>query len=131
MIGSYLLTLFLEIKPYISIEQKTLIDAAAYITQNYKAALMHHVYDIHKVTYYAKLLAISPNHLNRCVHATTGRSAQDFLLEMVILEAKVLLKHTPLSISQIAHKLGKKEHGDFSRLFKIKTGMTPQKYRET
>ncbi|MDZ7879953.1 MAG: AraC family transcriptional regulator [Saprospiraceae bacterium] len=131
LIGSYLLTLFLELKCYVPIETKIGTDAAAHTTQRYKDALAHHIYDYQKVSEFAQLLSISPNHLNRCVQATTGRSAQDLLSEMVLLEVKVLLKQTPLSISEIVYKIGKKDPSDFSRFFKNQTGMTPKEYRNS
>ena len=131
LIATYLLALFLEIRPhYISIE-KNRADAAAHITQRYKEALTKHIYEYQKVADYAGMLSISPNHLNRCVQGTLGRSAQEVLFEILLLEIKVLLKQTSLSISEIAYKLGKKSPSDFTRFFKSKTGMTPKVYRNT
>jgi AraC family transcriptional activator of pobA len=50
--------------------------------------------------------------------------------EMILLEAKVLLKQTDLSISEIAYKIGEKGSSNFSRFFRTKTGVTPKEYRE-
>ncbi|MBC6991994.1 helix-turn-helix domain-containing protein [Hymenobacter sp. BT491] len=125
----YLLTLFFELKRYADPSEKTGPNAAARITQQYKNALMQHIYEKHNVSTYAELLAVSPNHLNKCVKATTGRSAQDTLDDMVLLEAKALLKQSELSISEIAFKLGKEDHSNFSRFFKAKTQTTPKEYK--
>ncbi len=125
----YLLALFLELKRFTVPSEKVGPSAAARITQQYKNALIRHIYEKHHVRAYAELLAVSPNHLNKCVKATTGRSAQDTLDDMVLLEAKALLKQSSLSISEIAFKLGKEDHSNFSRFFKTKTRTTPKEYK--
>ena len=49
---------------------------------------------------------------------------------MLLLEAKVLLKQTSLSISEITFQIGRNEIADFTRFFKTKTGMNPGEYRK-
>ncbi len=126
----YLLALFTELKrfytPSVSVKKNT----ALMIAQNFKDALSRHIYEKQKVAEYADMLAVSPNHLNKCVKITTGQSAQDLLNEMILLEAKVLLKQTDMQISEIAYKLSQQNHSDFSRFFKSKTGLTPKEYKQ-
>lgn len=130
IISVYLLALFTELKrfytPSVSVKKNT----ALMITQNFKDALSRHIYEKQKVTEYADFLSVSPNHLNKCVKTTTGQSAQDLLNEMIVLEAKVLLKQTDMQISEIAYKLSQQNHSDFSRFFKAKTGMSPKEYKQ-
>lgn len=129
LVATYLMALFTEINHFadeINVEKK---ESALIITEKYKDALSKLIYDIQQVSDFASHLNISPNHLNKCVKQTMGISAQDLLNRMVLLEAKVLLKQTDLSISQIAYQLSKKNHSDFSRFFKSKTGITPKEYR--
>lgn len=130
----YLLTLFTELKRALSpanqlTTEERVTTASVRFTQLYKNALIRHIYDKQNVSDYAELLSISPNHLNKCVKAATGRSAHDLLDEMILLEAKVLLAQTELSISEIAYKIGKQEPGNFARFFRNKTGKTPKEYR--
>jgi AraC family transcriptional regulator, transcriptional activator of pobA len=131
LISAYLYTLFLEIKPFVQEEIKNYTDSASQITQKYKQALSQYIYEYQKVTDYAEMLAVSPSHLNRCVHSTTGKTAQNLLFDLLILEAKVLLKQSNLNISEIAFKIGKKDPSDFSRFFKSYSGMSPRDYRES
>ena len=130
IITVYLLALFTELKrfytPSVSVKKNT----SLMITQNFKDALSRHIYEKQKVTEYADMLNVSPNHLNKCVKLTTGQSAQDILNEMILLEAKVLLKQTDMQISEIAYKLSQQSHSDFSRFFKSKTGITPKDYKQ-
>lgn len=126
----YLIALFTELKPFAQTAPPVKINAAALIAEQYKKALELHIYEKQKVSDYATLLSVTPNHLNKCVKNALGKSAHDLLDEMLTLEAKVLLKQTTLSISEIAFKIGKNEVSDFTRFFKAQTGMTPSRYRE-
>jgi AraC family transcriptional regulator, transcriptional activator of pobA len=123
-----LLAIFTEVNPFHKAERIT-ENAAARITQQYKSELSRHIYKRKSVAEYADLLSVSPNHLNKSVKAVTGKSAQDLLSEMTLLEAKVLLKQTSLAVNEIAWKTGKEDPSDFIRFFKSKTGYTPTEYR--
>ncbi len=124
----YLLALFFELNRFTDLEITTK-NTAALLTQRYKNVLMQHIYDIQTVADYAALLSVSQNYLNRCLNATIGKTAHDLLNDMLLLEAKSLLKQSSLSISEIAYKIGKKDHSDFSRFFKTHTGLTPKAFR--
>ncbi len=99
------------------------------MTEQYKNALSQHIYQKQKVTDYAEMLSVTPNHLNKCVKSSTGKSAHDLLSEMLILEAKVLLKQTNMTISEVAYKIGRNEISDFARFFKAQTGMKSSEFR--
>jgi AraC family transcriptional regulator, transcriptional activator of pobA len=126
---TYLLTLFSELKPFADLSKPTSSNAASQITEQFKKALSQNIYLKNKIADYADLLSISPNHLNKCVKKTLGKSAHDLLNEMLLLEAKVLLKQTNLNVTEIAYKIGKNEISDFARFFKTHTGMRPSEYR--
>ena len=130
IIRANLLALLLEVKKFAS-QEKITENSAFRITQQYKNKLTRYIYEKHSVAEYASMLAVSPNHLNKCVKATTGKSAQELLSEMILLEAKVLLKQTALTINEIAWKIGKEDPSDFIRFFKSKTNLTPTEYRKT
>lgn len=129
ILRTYLIALFTELKPFIEQSKIVSTNAATAITEQYKKALSEHIYQKQKMTDYADLLAISPNHLNKCVKNALGKSAHDVLNEMLLLEAKVLLKQTNLTVSEIAYKIGKNEVSDFTRFFKSQTNMKPTEYR--
>lgn len=125
----YLMTLFTELKPFVNSSKSNATNAALLITEQYKKALSQHIYEKQKIADYAELLEISPNHLNKCVKMTLGKSAHDLLKEMLLLEAKFLLKQSNLNISEIAFKIGRNEISDFGRFFKAQMGMSPSEYR--
>lgn len=130
----YLLALFTELKRAPQSGQPTATDrtdkAASRFTQLYKNALSEFIYEKQQVAEYADLLHISPNHLNKCVKVATGQTARELLDEMLLLEARVLLAQTDLSVSEIAYRMGKQDPSNFSRFFKTKMGITPKEYRQ-
>lgn len=127
----YLTALFTEVSKQSANEfQPVRNKAANIITEHYKNALQQYIYEKKTVADFAKHLAISKNHLHKCVKLVTGKSAHKLLSEMRILEAKVLLKQTHLTIGEIAINVGKTDHSDFTRFFKSHTGVTPKAYRE-
>ena len=130
IVAAYLFTLFTEVNQFVKPNDFTKKNAALRITENYKNVLSQHIYTKQRISDYADLLSISPDHLNKSVKITTGKSAQDLLNEMVLLEAKVMLRQTNLSISEVAFKLSERNPSDFSRLFKNKTGLTPKQYKQ-
>ena len=99
------------------------------ITKKYNDLLAANVSNERSVDFYAGQLDITPNHLNKSVKTVTGRTAITILNEMSIQEAKMQLKHTNQSISDIAFQLGFEDLSYFSRFFKKATGMSPMEYR--
>src|SRR5207249_1013175 len=69
-----LLALLLEVKKFTK-QEKIKENAAFRIVQQYKNKLSRYIYEKHSVAEYAAMLAVSPNHLNKCVKAATGKSA--------------------------------------------------------
>ena len=78
---------------------------------------------------YADHLCITPNHLSAVIREQSGRSVMDWLNAHCVLRAQVLLRHTNLSIYEIADRLGFQSATFFTRFFHRETGMTPKEYR--
>lgn len=78
---------------------------------------------------FAQHLAVHPNHLNKVLQATTGRSTTAHVAGRVREEAQALLQHSPWSIAEIAHGLGFGHPSNFNAFFKKHTGQTPTGYR--
>ena len=82
-----------------------------------------------EVSFYAKLLGIHEKYLSQVLKKETGYTARSFIIQMVILEAKVLLDYPSLSVSTIADQLHFQNQFHFSRFFKKYTSETPTEYR--
>jgi len=79
---------------------------------------------------YAKQLAVSVNHLNEMVSEHTGHAAGDLIRQRRLLDAKRLLLHSDLSISEIGYQLGFDDPSYFSRFFRRYADRTPAQFRE-
>lgn len=84
----------------------------------------------HEVGFYASELNITPNYLNKIVKNTTGSSARDIILGRIISEAKILLRLTEITVSELAYKLGFEDPSYFIRYFKKIEGVTPGDYQK-
>lgn len=83
------------------------------------------------VAYIADKLNISPNYLSGLLKVLTGQSTQQHIHDKLIEKAKEKLSTTALSVSQIAYGLGFEHPQSFSKLFKIKTRLSPQDFRRS
>lgn len=82
------------------------------------------------IQFLAEKVHLSPNYLSDVLRKETGRSAKDHINDFLVEKAKNLLAGSDQSVSEIAYSLGFNYPHYFSRLFKNKTGMTPQGYRD-
>lgn len=129
IVAFYLLTLFKEISEFSKKDIVVSKNASSVLAFKYKEALTQFIYQKQKVADYAEILHVTPNHLNKCVKQVTGKSAQMILNEMLVLEAKSLLKYSNLQIAEVAVKLCNQNPSNFSRFFKGQTGMSPKNYQ--
>lgn len=82
------------------------------------------------ITYLANECHVSAGYLSDLLKKETGKTAKDHINDFLVEKAKDFLIGSDDSISGIAYTLGFNYPHYFSRLFKAKTGMTPQEYRE-
>ncbi len=80
---------------------------------------------------FANQLSVHVNHLNRSVKDETQRTTSELIMQRLIKEAKILLKHSAWNISEIAYMLGFEQPQSFSNIFKQKTKQTPLEYRRS
>lgn len=130
LIRLYLLTLFKEIEMY-HLKNDTLIKSKPDITvEKFKTLVSKGLYEHRTVAYYAALLHITPNHLNKLVKKSAGIPAISLINQMIILEIKVLLLHTDLSVSEIAFGMNFSDVSYFSKFFSKQTGANPSAFRK-
>ncbi len=83
-----------------------------------------------KVTDFANLLNVSPNHLNKCVKSVTAKNATTLIDEVKLIEIKYLLYQSHLTIRQIAFEMGFDDPSYFSRFFKKYERVSPKAFRK-
>lgn len=79
----------------------------------------------HRLDFYANRLNITPNYLNALCKNNLGKSAKELLNERLLLEAKRLIKHSNLSISEISDYLNFGTPSYFNRFFSKHEKQTP------
>lgn len=80
---------------------------------------------------FADQLNIHVNHLNKALKEITGQTTSQTIHNRLIQEAKILLKSTNWSITEIAWSLGFEEPQHFSSFFKSRAQITPNKFRQS
>ena len=130
-IGSLLYAFLLDVQQQYGHQAPgRLLSTAAQLTARFRQMLTSHILSKRTVHDYADLLAVTPNHLNKCVKEITGKPASVLIANMLLLEAKVLLGQPDLTISEIAFRLSFDDLSYFARFFKKHTGLNPTEYRQ-
>ena len=83
------------------------------------------------VQYISETLNVSPNYLRGLLKVLTGQNTQQLIHDKLIEKAKEKLSVTDFSISEIAYALGFEHPQSFTKLFKSKTNLSPQAYRQS
>ncbi|KFF16575.1 helix-turn-helix domain-containing protein [Flavobacterium hydatis] len=83
----------------------------------------------HSVQFFADTLCITPGYLNRIVKQITDKTAKDLICEGLLIEAKILLKNSQITIFNIADELEFNNYSSFSTFFKRHTSLSPSEYR--
>jgi AraC-like DNA-binding protein len=81
------------------------------------------------VQYLAERLNYTPNYLSDMLRSLSGLNAQQHIHQKLIERSKDLLSTTNLAISEVAYQLGFEHPQSFSRLFKMKTKVSPAAFR--
>lgn len=91
--------------------------------------LAAHFKEERSVQFYANALFITPKHLTKTVKELTNKTCGEFIDEMVITEAKILLGDLSYSVAQVADHLHFSDQFFFSKFFKRLTGLSPKEYK--
>ena len=83
----------------------------------------------HFLSFYADKMCISDKYLMRVLKEVTGHSFHFWIMDSIIRDAKLLLRSTALSISEISVLLNYPNSSLFSRVFRKHVGMTPSDFR--
>ncbi|WP_442588040.1 helix-turn-helix domain-containing protein [Pedobacter sp. AW31-3R] len=78
---------------------------------------------------YAGTLSVHVNHLNKILKEHTGKTTTALISSRIIQEAKILLKQTDWSVSEIAYCLGFEEVAHFSNFFRKEASLSPLAFR--
>jgi AraC family transcriptional activator of pobA len=91
--------------------------------------LSEHIKVERSVRFYAAKLFVTPKHLSETVKEVVGKTAGEVIDEMVMKEARQLLKDPLISVAEVAAILHFSDQFFFRKFFKRHGGMTPSEYR--
>lgn len=106
-----------------------IVEAGLSILRSFKTAVEKHFASEHQVNYYASALAVTPDHLNKTVKSLIGKTAKEYIQSRIIVEAKRLLRHSPLAAKEIAYQLGFEDPAHFSHFFKKCTSLSIRDFK--
>jgi AraC family transcriptional activator of pobA len=89
----------------------------------------HQIIILRSASDYAEKLNVHVNHLNRAIKETTDKTTSQIIGERIVQEAKILLRETAWSVSEIAYALGFTEVTHFNNFFKKHIQLSPMKFR--
>lgn len=99
------------------------------VFQNFMLSLFRFYRKERDVSFYARMQHITPRYFSAVIKEKTGDSALQWIVRMVITEAKQLLEESDLSIKEIADQLNFPTQSFFGKYFKQYVGVSPKEYR--
>ena len=83
-----------------------------------------------RVGWYAEQLCITPKYLSEVIKQVSKRPPNDWIDNYVILEMRVLLKHSTKTIKEITEELNFPNQSFLGKYFKEHVGISPSEYRK-
>lgn len=118
----------LETLAYTSLDENFFIRKQATF-QSFVSLLEDNFLTQKNLNFYIENLQITQRKLNDVLKEMVGLTAQDLIIERVILEAKRELCFSTKNIKEIAFLLGYDNQYYFSRIFKKRTEQSPEQFR--
>jgi len=105
------------------------MDKKESIVYNFIHSLHFNFKQQRSVTFYAEEARLSNGYFTAVVREKTGRTPSEWIIDITITQAKLLLEKTKKSIKEIAADLNFPEQFTFRKYFKQHTGIAPKEYR--
>lgn len=100
------------------------------IMQRFMHEVRTHYKEERKVQFYAERLHLTAGYLSTLIKNISGKTASEWIDSYVLLEAKVMLKQTNMTVQQISDELNFPSQSFFGKYFKRLEGTSPKKFRE-
>lgn len=101
------------------------------LSREFKIMVRQHYKTMKSPSEYAEKLNISRGYLTEVIREVTGKPAQHWIHQEILIEAKRLLAFTHLTVKEIAYELGYTDHAYFTRLFSKLDSRTPSEFRKS
>lgn len=111
--------------------QTTQLSRKEELMEQFLHLLFEYVKEKHLVTFYAGKLFITPQYLSSVLNELSGKSANKWIDEALIAEAKLLLKTPQVTVQEVADMLHFSDQSTFGKFFKKHVGLSPTEYRKS
>ena len=99
------------------------------LAQNCIVAVYNNDRKHREVAHYADLLCVTPSYLSVVVKEKTGKTALQWINDVVMSDARQLLLYSDQSIKEIVATLGFPNQSFFGKYFKQHSGKSPKRFR--
>ncbi len=108
------------------------------IVKQFEQIVEEHLYNITQdkverlitISEIAEQININATYLGEVLKKVTGKTPKEVFSDRIILEARSLLHNTDMAINEIAYFLKFQDASNFTKFFKLKTGVSPSEYRD-
>jgi two-component system response regulator YesN len=111
----------IEPQPYSAEVKASVLRAVEYIQEDMQSELL--------LPEVARRVNMSRSYFSRCFHDIVGKTFNEYVREVRVEQAKVLLRQTNQSIGWVAMQSGYPNEKYFSKVFRELTGVLPSEYR--
>lgn len=111
-------------------EPSSNIDKNLHVLSQFKSLLAEHFIEERQVSFYAYKLHLTPKYFSTLIKEASGKTAGEWINDMLVLEAKVRLQNQKQSIAQISFDLNFSDPSHFGKFFKKHVGISPSDYRK-
>ena len=103
---------------------------AQQVFRDFIALVNEHAAREHNLSFYASRLCITQRYLGSLVQQASGTSAKEWIDRAIITDAKVALRHSNITVTELSERLSFPNVSFFCKYFKRLTGLTPREYQE-
>lgn len=92
--------------------------------------LLHAYHDRERsLQFYADKMCLTPKYISGMIRTYSGKCALEWINEYVVLEAKMMLRYTTMTVQEISNSLNFPTQSAFGKYFKQQVGVGPKRYR--
>lgn len=81
------------------------------------------------IKFYAGKMCLTPKYLSAMIRTFSGKGPLEWINEFVMMEAKMMLRYTDMSVQEIAYRLKFPTQSAFGKYFRQQVGTSPRQYR--
>lgn len=110
-------------------QEEIKLDSKDHILQTFIINLMQHFRECREVSFYAQQQCLTPRYFSSIIKEKSGKTPQQWIIQMVINSCKQTLLYSPKSIKEIAQEFHFANQSFFGKYFKEYTGVSPKEFR--